>query len=212
MKKHIIPIIFIIASIVMGVVAYPHLPAEIPMQWGLDGGVNSYGSKLIALSTMSGLLIMMYVLLVLLPKVDPKKENYKRFTKTYYIIIYSTMGVLLAFQALSIFSSLHDHLDVSIAIFMLLGFLFIILGNYMQRAKQNFFLGIRTPWTLTNEEAWKKTHRLGSKLFVVAGICIIISGFLPNTLRGPIALAVIVITVFISYIASYIFFRKEMWQ
>lgn len=212
MKKHIIPIILIIASIVMGVVAYPHLPAEIPMQWGLDGGVNSYGSKLIALSTMSGILVMMYGFLIFLPMVDPKKENYKRFTKTYYIIIYSIMGFMLAFQALSIFASLHDNFDVSIVVPALAGFLFIIIGNYMQRAKQNFFLGIRTPWTLTNEEVWRKTHRLGSKLFVVAGICLMISGFLPSTFRGPIMLAVIVMTVFISYIASYIFFRKEMWQ
>ncbi len=210
MKKHLIPFIIILASIVMSVVAYPHLPAEIPTHWGLDGEVNRYSGKLFALSMIPLILTLVYGMMVFLPKIDPKKENYTKFMDSYRIIIYSIMAFTLVVQAITILIPLGYDININVVIPVLIGLLFIILGNYMQRAKQNFFLGVKTPWTLSNEVVWTKTHRLASRLFVLSGICFVVVGFLPNAWMLPVMILSIILASIVPIVASYLYYREEM--
>lgn len=208
MKKWI-PLILIGISVLISVVSYPFLPEQVPTHWNIEGEVDDYSSKLFNAVFLPGMLIFMYVLLIVLPKIDPKKENYKKFSSTYYITMIATIIVLVIVQLISTLVALGYDLNISLIASLLIGLLFIVIGNYLPRARQNFFMGVRTPWTLSNENVWDRTHRLVSKVFVIAGILMILSVFLPLSIQGYFIIIVIAILVIIPFVSSYIFYQQE---
>jgi uncharacterized membrane protein len=101
--------------------------------------------------------------------------------------------------------------DVNIGLFMpiLVGIIFVIIGNYMGKIKQNFFMGIRTPWTLSNENVWNKTHRFGGNIFVLMGLLLMLSSVLRSDFFVGLLLSMVVVMVVGLFLYSYIIFRKE---
>jgi uncharacterized membrane protein len=160
---------------VVGVLAWPELPQQIPSHWNAEGAVDAYGSKWwIWLSP--AIAVSMLVLFMVLPKIDPKKHNYKKFKNEYewiQVALVSFFGYLFVLQLMA---GLNDSYAENFVRLMIggMGLMFILLGSPMRTLKQNFFVGIRTPWTLTNAKSWKKTHELGGKLFMAAGLLFIV--------------------------------------
>lgn len=152
-----------------------------------------------------GILFMM----LLLPLIDPRKENYHRFISSYRVI----RSVLIVFFAGMHFLLLSVSLgyDISIGKFVTLGvgILFFILGNYMPKVRHNYFMGIKNPWTLSSERVWKKVHRLAGKLFVVSGIIIFSGIFLSDLVRFWLIMTCVIGSSLISIIYSYLIFRRE---
>ncbi|WP_019394601.1 SdpI family protein [Priestia filamentosa] len=208
MKKHVFPLIIMLLSILCWVIFYNKLPSQIPMQWGVDGTVNSYAPKLQAAFTHNGILLFLYALLVLSPKMDPRKQNYQKFSRSYRIITLAIMLVLFLLNISVLLASLGYNLNVTTITPILVGILFIILGNYMQTVKPNFFIGIRTAWTLSNEQVWRKTHRLGSKLFILGGLLFFVTPFVPEQLLFPLIISIILAVVLIPTLYSYVQYRK----
>ncbi|RAS72856.1 SdpI family protein [Priestia endophytica] len=208
MKKHVFPLIIMSLSILCWVILYNKLPSQIPMQWGVDGTVNSYAPKLQAAFTHNGILLFLYAVLVLSPKMDPRKQNYPKFSRSYRIITLAIMLVLFLLNISVLLASLGYNLNVTTITPILVGILFIILGNYMQTVKPNFFIGIRTAWTLSNEQVWRKTHRLGSKLFILGGLLFFVTPFVPEQLLFPLIISIILAIVLIPTLYSYIQYRK----
>jgi len=208
MKKHVFPLIIMSLSILCWVILYNNLPSQIPMQWGVDGTVNSYAPKLQAAFTHNGILLFLYTVLVLSPKMDPRKQNYPKFSRSYRIITLAIMLVLFLLNISVLLASLGYNLNVTTITPILVGILFIILGNYMQTVKPNFFIGIRTAWTLSNEQVWRKTHRLGSKLFILGGILFFVTPFVPEQLLFPLIISIILAVVLIPTLYSYVQYRK----
>ncbi|MED3728281.1 SdpI family protein [Priestia filamentosa] len=208
MKKHVFPLIIMSLSILCWVILYNKLPSQIPMQWGVDGNVNSYAPKLQAAFTHNGILLFLYAVLVLSPKMDPRKQNYQKFSRSYRIITLAIMLVLFLLNISVLLASLGYNLNVTTITPILVGILFIILGNYMQTVKPNFFIGIRTAWTLSNEQVWRKTHRLGSKLFILGGLLFFVTPFLPEQLLFPLIISIILAVVLIPTLYSYVQYRK----
>ncbi|RAS76928.1 SdpI family protein [Priestia endophytica] len=208
MKKHVFPLIIMSLSILCWVILYNKLPSQIPMQWGVDGTVNSYAPKLQAAFTHNGILLFLYAVLVLSPKMDPRKQNYPKFSRSYRIITLAIMLVLFLLNISVLLASLGYNLNVTTITPILVGILFIILGNYMQTVKPNFFIGIRTAWTLSNEQVWRKTHRLGSKLFILGGILFFVTPFVPEQLLFPLIISIILAVVLIPTLYSYVQYRK----
>ncbi|AKO92498.1 SdpI family protein [Priestia filamentosa] len=208
MKKHVFPLIIMLLSILCWVIFYNKLPSQIPMQWGVDGTVNSYAPKLQAAFTHNGILLFLYALLVLSPKMDPRKQNYQKFSRSYRIITLAIMLVLFLLNISVLLASLGYNLNVTTITPILVGILFIILGNYMQTVKPNFFIGIRTAWTLSNEQVWRKTHRLGSKLFILGGLLFFVTPFVPERLLFPLIISIILAVVLIPTLYSYVQYRK----
>lgn len=207
MKKWI-PIVLILTSIIISLVAYPHMPDQVPTHWNMQGEVDDYSSKLFNAVLMPGIILFIYITLVVTPKIDPKKENYKKFTGMYFIIVIATILLLIAVQIITTVIALGYDINISIIASELVGVLFIVIGNYLPRARQNFFVGVKTPWTLMNELVWDKTHRLSSKVFVIAGIVFMLSVFLPATIQIYVILATIVSLVIIPIVSSYIFYKQ----
>lgn len=209
-KAKIISLILAVSPLIAYICLYSKLPDQVPMQFGFDGSVNRYGSKL-ELSMLPLITLGTYLLLLVVPKIDPRKSNYRKFEKSYGIIILATL-LLLNVGFLSIVLSVFnpDTLSIAKLIFGLVGIVFIVIGNYMPTIKPNFFVGIKTPWTLSSDTVWIKTHRLGGYAFIGMGICFLLTIFFTNKIVS-IVLSMILpgILVLIPMVMSYIYYRKE---
>jgi len=159
MKKHVLPLIMISLLILAWIIAFPMLPEQIPIHWGLNGEANGFASKINAMFSTLGVMVILYLAMALLPKVDPRKTNYKFFSKSYHILINAILGVLFVINILVLASAIGFDVPMGSIGSMIIGIIFMILGNYLPHVRSNFFIGIRTPWTLSSEEVWKQTHR-----------------------------------------------------
>lgn len=181
------------------------IPSEIPSHWDFNGNPDSYSSKYLFPVLNS----ILYFVLLVIPRLDPRRESYSLFAGTYYKIrLALTLFFVLIF--LGVCSSYLGFV-FSQAKFILISILglFTVLGNYMKTIRPNWFMGIRTPWTLENETVWKKTHELGGKLFFYNGIIgIICCFFLELEILPFIVLVCILSASFIPVIYSYFLFKK----
>ncbi|MGF9963713.1 SdpI family protein [Bacillus rhizoplanae] len=209
MKKHIFAIILISITILAWIISWPHLPNTIATHWS-GGTADGYSSKLNGMLLMVGIMIGTYILLNVVPNIDPKKENYKKFSKSFTMITYSILFVLFIGNIDIIATGLGYDLRINRFSELLVGILFLVIGNYLPQCKPNFFVGIRTPWTLSNEEVWRKTHRFGGKVFIVLGIIMCLSIFAPAAWKSYIVLTVVLIGVVITVLYSYFAYKKEM--
>jgi len=187
---------------------YTKLPDIIPIHWGKNG-IDGYGPKYMDI-VLALIPIVVYIFLILVPKLDPKKQNYKKHEKAYdFVIGFTNLFLILLSWATALVSLGYPiHIDKIVQIGI--GVLFIIIGNYMPQIRQNYFFGIRTPWAIENEYVWKKTQHLGGIMFVISGILFIILGILMNKYFITVIILDLVAIVLIPYIYSYVLFKKEM--
>ncbi|WP_071458727.1 SdpI family protein [Bacillus massilinigeriensis] len=209
MKKHAFPLILIGLTALVWIFAYPKLPDQIPGHWGLNGEVDRYDSKFVSMLSQLGILVLLYVTMAFLPKIDPRKANYRFFSKSYSIIMNALLAIFFAINMLVILSALGTSIPISELAPTVLGVVFIMMGNYFQQVRSNFFIGIRTPWTLSSEDVWKKTHRLSGKLFFAGGILLILVTFLPDKMESIALFSIISVMLIVPYVYSYLLFSKE---
>lgn len=208
-KKDVIIILLILLMFIIGFASYPFLPEKIPMHWNFKGEIDRYGSKFEGVWAIPLLTLFLYLGLLFVPYLDPKKENYIKFEKVYQIIKYSLVIVFSILYYSVIIVGLGGPKDLIPKIVPItIGILFIILGNYMPRIKPNWFVGIRTPWTLSNEEVWRKTHKVGGYLFVISGIVIILAGFLPPYWNFAFLIFSVSLSGIFSVVYSFILYKR----
>jgi uncharacterized membrane protein len=183
------------------------LPAMVPMHWNLRWEVDRYDSKYLLLLT-AALPIVLNIGYRLIPRLDPKKENYKLHSKAYDITIISTIVFLIAMNWLCIGAALEINVNMQIIIPILLGILFFILGNYMPTIKSNYTFGIKNPWTLADELIWKKTHRVGGYVFILSGVIFFIMAFVHNAIFYMITLFIIIIGIVGINMYSYLLYKR----
>ncbi|UTX17428.1 SdpI family protein [Bacillus velezensis] len=176
MKKYLFSAGIIVLTVFTWVCTYSSLPDNLATHWGLNGSANDYQTKANAMTMLIGIMIILYILMVLTPKIDPK-NNYKTFTRPYMAIFNTMFAVLFVINLMTILTGLGYDLSISYLGNFIVGVIFMVFGNFIQIVKPNFFLGIRTPWTLSSERVWKDTHRVSSKIFVLAGILMMLAAF-----------------------------------
>lgn len=210
MKKHVFPLSITLLTLVAWLIALPHLPATMPIHWGANGEADGFATKINAMILTVGIMVLIYFIIAFVPRIDPRKENYKYFSKTYNILLNAVLLLFFFVNMSTILQGLGYNVPMSYIAPIMAGLVFIIIGNYLQRVRSNYFMGIRTPWTLSNETVWKKTHRLSGKLFFIGGLLILISAFLPDGYKSVIMWGSIVLCVAIPYLYSYVAYKKEM--
>jgi len=209
LKSEILPLIIIAIAIISSFYFYANFPEQVPIHWNFKGEVDNYGSRGLAAFLFPGIILGTYLLFMAIPYIDPKKDRYTQFKKVYHLFKNILVLFMAAMYFITSFNALGYNISVAKWMPFMVGVLFIFIGNYMSKIKPNWFMGIRTPWTLSSEEVWNKTHRAGGKLFILGGIIIIIIPYLGERL-GTILLIADVIMVSLGSIAySYILFRKE---
>ncbi|WP_455930928.1 SdpI family protein [Priestia aryabhattai] len=210
MKKHVFPLSITLLTLVAWLIALPHLPATMPIHWGANGEADGFATKINAMILTVGIMVLIYFIIAFVPRIDPRKENYKYFSKTYNIVLNAVLLLFFFVNMSTVLQGLGYNVPMAYIAPIMAGLVFIIIGNYLQRVRSNYFMGIRTPWTLSNETVWKKTHRLSGKIFFIGGLLILISAFLPDGYKSVIMWGSIVLCVAVPYLYSYVAYKKEM--
>ncbi len=197
------------ASLVFALVVFPSLPARIPTHWNIRGEVDGWAARWPGAFLLPLTGVGIWLLLFVLRKIDPRRSHYDRFNETYWLIL-NLMSVYFAlFTVLSLGVALGWPIDMTRAVLLSVAVLFIALGNYLPRLRSNWWIGIRTPWTLESEEVWRKTHRLGGRLFVIGGLVAVVGALLPPPFQVVVAMAGLVLAGLVPVVYSYFAFRKS---
>lgn len=205
--KKTIPLFFIIISFLIAFYVWPQMPDLIASHWGVSGQVDGYMSKFWGLFFMPFLSVVLYILLLFLPKLDPYKKNFSEFQNHYDNFMIVIFGFFTYIYLLTIFWNLYYHFNMIQFLSPAFSILFYFTGDLISKTKQNWFVGIRTPWTISNPIVWKKTHAIGSKLFKLIGISSLFGVLFPNQAFYFLLIPNIFTVIFV-FVFSYLEYRK----
>ncbi len=204
----LLSIVLIAVMLVAGLVLYSRLPDPMPSHWNAAGEIDGYMSKFWGVFLLPLMTIVLVPLFLVIPHIDPLKANIAKFRGVFNWFIVVFVAYMLLVYALTMASALGVQFNMTIALLPVVGLLFIGAGYMMGKTKRNFFIGIRTPWTLSSETVWDETHKLGSKLFMLGGAVTIVSAFL-GEFGIWLMLAAMLIAALVPVIYSYILWRRE---
>jgi uncharacterized membrane protein len=204
----IISLIVILAATVASAVVYPRLPEMAASHWNSAGQVNGYLPRFWAAFLMPMASVGLLMLFLVIPSIDPLKANIAKFRNYYNGFVLVIVVFMLIIHGITLAWNLgYDRFNIGNAIVPAVGVIFIFAGIMMAKAKRNFFIGIRTPWTLSNDTVWDETHKLGSKMFIGAGIVSFLSAFF-GEIGFWVMFIVIMIAAIVPIVYSYILWRN----
>ena len=204
MKKIILGIIVLCFTVSASL--YTQMPDLMASHWDIKGEVNGYMTKFWGLFLLPTMLAGIYSFFLIIPKIDPLKENIEKFRKYYDGFIALFCLFMLIIYAHGILWNLGMKISPNIIMPFSLGFLFFYLGVLLENAKRNWFIGIRTPWTLSNDDVWNKTNKLGGKLYKVAGAIAVIGTFFPDYSIFFILVPILSVSI---YTVAYSYFEYQ---
>lgn len=207
-RTNIIIFIIILASFAVGAYFYPKFPAKVASHWNAQGEVDGYMSRFWGLFLMPIISIVMWLMFVLIPKIDPLKKNIEKFRKYFDNFIILMIVFLFYIYILTIAWNMGRMFDMGKMMVPAIGILFLYVGVLLEHAERNWFIGIRTPWTLSSEIVWNKTHKLGAKLFRLAGIIALFGAFIPGAAIWLVLIPALGFS-FYTIIYSYFAHKKE---
>jgi uncharacterized membrane protein len=214
MKQKLVPFLslaIVIASFIVAVIVYPNLPAKVPSHWNLAGEVDGYINQFWGAFLMPFISLGLYILFLIIPKIDPKRENIRKFIGEFNVFIFFILLFLAAIYAFSLLWSFGYHLNINRLMPALFAMLMAYIAVLVERAEPNYTIGIRTPWTLSSAEVWAKTHKLGGKLFKACAIIALVGIIVPQYAFYLVIIPIIAISVWL-FIYSYLIFEKEKWK
>jgi uncharacterized membrane protein len=156
-------------------------PDSIPIHWNIQGQVDNYAGKAVGLLLLPCTALGIYLMFLVIPRIDPSRADYGAFGKAFGVKRLSTLVVLAVCEAVLLLWIRGIHVSVGTVMPLAIGGLFMIIGNYMGKIRPNWFVGIRTPWTLMSRHVWAKTHRMGGWVFIASGALVILAAIFFNT-------------------------------
>jgi uncharacterized membrane protein len=205
--KHLI-ILLLASSFIISVIAYSHVPDRLASHWDAAGNVNGHMSKLWGLFFIPFLSIALVALFYFLPKIDPLKKNIEKFKKHYETFILILIIFLFYTHLLTLWWNLGHRFNIIQALVPAFGLLIYYIGVLFENVQQNWFIGIRTPWTMSNKKVWTKTHLFGSKLFKIAGILSLLGIIFYQYAFWLLIVPVIIVSIS-TLVYSYLAYKKE---
>ena len=196
-KSTLAIILIILSSFIIAIALYPIMPESMASHWNAEGVVNGYINKFWGLFLMPLIFLILFCVFIIIPKIDPLKDNIAKFRSSFERFVVLIKLFLFYIYILTIFWNLDFKFDMVTAMIPAFAILFYYIGVMTGKAKRNYFIGIRTPWTLSSDEVWDKTHALGGKLFKAAGVISLAGLFFPK-----IAFCFVIIPVLLSALIS----------
>ncbi len=193
----------VILAWIIAVLALPYLPEIIPVHWDLHGVADGFVGRLYGALGLPVLLTLVMILLLVLPRFDSMQASLVGFRDIYAIVVLSTVAMIFCIELMTLAIAFGIALPVATIISILIGLLFIVMGNLMPHVGRNRTMGIRLPWTLASDEVWKKTHDYAGPLFTGAGAVVVIGSLLAGTWAIALMLVVILGTTLYISIWSY---------
>jgi uncharacterized membrane protein len=206
--SEIIALAIILLSFAMGIYFYAQMPERVASHWNAQGQVDGYMSRFWGLFLMPFISVGMLLLFVLIPKIDPLKTNIEKFRKYYDGFVVLMLLFLFYLYILTIQWNLGHRFNLTRLMCPALAILFYYCGVLIENAKRNWFIGIRTPWTLSSENVWEKTHRIGGRLFKTAGVIALLGIFFQKYALFFVLVPAIAIVVY-TFVYSYVEYKKE---
>lgn len=200
--------VLIALAVLVGMLFYAQLPDPMPSHWNAAGQIDDFMPKFWGVFLMPLLTAALTVLLSAVPAMDPLKANIAQFRGLYNAFILGFVAYMLYVYGLTLAAALGYTFNMTLMLLPVMGLLFIGIGYLMKSAKRNFFIGIRTPWTLSSDSVWEETHKLGAKTFMASGVIIFLSAFLGEA-GIWLMTAALLIAVFVPVVYSYILFVRE---
>ena len=197
----------ILLSFLLAIFLYPRMPEQMVSHWNARGEPDDYMSKFWGLFLMPFISLGILVLFMVIPKIDPLRHNIEKFRKYFDWFVLLLLVFLFYIYVLSIVWNLGHVFNMSRALIPALGFLFFYIGVLVEKAKRNWFVGIRTPWTLSSDKVWKKTHKLGGVLFKILGVLMFLGLIFEKYAFALLITLIIFIAVFL-IVYSYVEYRK----
>lgn len=204
----IVQVLLIVLQFIVAFYYYPSLPSMMPTHWNVYGNIDSYMSKEFAVWMMPIIGLLMLISFKIAPNFDPKKKKYQLFENEWQILQTVFIVFFVYMQGITFYAAFFPSLIIMRPMFIGLGILFILLGNYLSKIRQNYFIGIKVPWTLDNEDNWNKTHRFASWTFVTAGIIVLMEAFFIWQ-AAPIVFGSLMLAAFLPVLYSYLLFKKK---
>jgi len=208
LKKEWYMIILLLAPFIASFILWENMPDIVPVHFNAAGEADDFGPKWINAFLLPGIALSTYLFLLIIPAIDPKKriENTQKPIAAIRIVI---SLFLIGVYVMVMMKTFDIEADIGQFILVSVGVLIAITGNYMNSIKPNYFIGLRTPWTLEDPEVWKKTHRFASRLWIIGGLFMAITAFIP-TLKGSLYVIVgsVILLAIIPLIYSYQIFNK----
>lgn len=207
--RRLIRILMVASAGAASLFAYTRLPERVPTHWNIRGEPDRYGGPAAALLLIPIMMLAVWGLMRVLPKIDPFRDNYAKFAGTYELIIDLVMGMMLVMHFAILLGAGGAPDTIAVAVRAGMGVMFIILGNILPRTRRNWFVGVRTPWTIADARVWEKTHRVAGYGFVILGVLILLTIPLAPQIGIPVLVAGVAVVGLGSVVYSFLVWRRE---
>ncbi|MBI1793163.1 MAG: SdpI family protein [Chloroflexi bacterium] len=205
----IVTLAMVAIAVAFSAAVYGKLPEQMASHWNINDQVDGTMPRLWGAFLMPLVSLAMLGLFLLIPNIDPLKANIAKFRETFNTFIALIVAFLLYTYFLTILWNLgYQNFRMGQAILPAIGLIFIFAGLMMMKAKRNFFIGIRTPWTLSNDRVWDETHRVGSRLFIIMGVITMLTIFF-GEIGIYIMMTALLIAVIVPVVYSYVLYKEE---
>ena len=204
------PPILIAAMFIVSIAVYSRLPDIMPTHWNVKGEVNGTGPKWIGAFAMPIVMLVLWGVMRGLPAIDPQRDNYAKMQKAYALIINALVTTFAVLHIAMIAVALKYPVPLERLVPAMIGIMLIVTGNVLPQARRNWFFGVRTPWTLSNDRVWERTHRVAGYLTVITGVIALVTALFPASI-GPAAIGIAgAATAVITITYSYIVWKREV--
>lgn len=201
----------IVIAIMAGVFLWNQLPEQMASHWNANDEVDGTMPRFWGVFLMPIVTLGMFALFIFIPNMDPLKANIVEFRETFNLFIVFFVMFMLYVHTLTLIWSLgYNNFKMSTTLLPIIGLMFIFIGYMLRKARRNFFIGIRTPWTLSSDTVWSKTHQLGSILFMLSGVFAMIGGFFGGMLAFWLMFVPLIGSTLFLVVYSYVLYRNEI--
>ena len=197
----------IVLSFALSIYYYPQMPERMAVHWNISGQADGYMSKFWGIFLLPLVITGMAALFMVIPRIDPLKANIKEFIGYYYGFIILILLFMISVHFYVILWNLGLTISPMFVFPLGIGIIFFYLGILLEKCKRNWFIGIRTPWTLSSDVVWNKTHKIGGKLFKIAGIISLFGLLVPDYAFFLVFISIVSVSIF-TIIYSYIEYQK----
>jgi uncharacterized membrane protein len=197
------PGLIVVAAFAVTALAYPALPEVIPIHWNLAGEVDRTAPKFPGALIMPVCLLLAAITFEAVPRISPRGFTVDAQARGFRAIKFVSLASLLLLHAVTLAASAGLPVRIGVFVPVSIGALFVVIGNYLGTLQRNFFVGIRTPWTLASDDVWFRTHRLGARMFMIGGVALMFTGFMQPRAILVSLIAVLAVIVVVPVVYSY---------
>jgi uncharacterized membrane protein len=208
-RNEALQLIVIVGMFCAAAVLWTRVPQRMAVHWNLAGQPDRFGTNFEGLLLTPLIALGVYVLLLVLPRIDPRGSAYGAFARGYAMVRLATLCLLAAIYAMIVRVALGYNVDIGLLVPLGVGILFCIIGNFMPKFRQNWFVGVRTPWTLASSASWNKTNRMAGRLFIVTGIALFLLAFVQSAWTLWLVLGMVAVMVLWLPMYSYLIWRND---